>query len=228
MATKLTHAVVEKAVCPAGKKDRLLFDSTVRGFGVRISASGGKSFIAQYRAAGVRRRVALGDFGTLTVEQGRQRARAVLGQAAEGRDPFAEAKAKDTATRAAQDAAKRKEVADAFTFEKLVEGWVDARSADLRAIYLVEARRSLRHNLPDWLSRPASSITTDEAIEALDDLKAEKGTYTANRTKAYASAAFSWAVVRRRLATNPLKGVERPGKEKGRETVLSADDIAAI
>src|SRR4051794_28154588 len=86
----LTQRFVEEVVCPTGKKDVLIFDGDVRGFGLRVTASGGKIFLAQYSGAAGKRRIRIAPFGTLTVKEARTRAKAILGAAAEGRDPVAE------------------------------------------------------------------------------------------------------------------------------------------
>jgi integrase len=218
---KLTQRSVEAAVCPPGKRDVLMFDSETRGFGLRVTAAGRKSFIAQYRIVTGKRRVPIGAFGVLTVEQARQAARAVLGAAAQGGDPFIERKA-------SADVARRAMVEAKYTFARMIEAWADARQGDRRPSYIREAVACLKRNLPSWQHRAASGITLGESVRALDELKAQKGTIAANRTLAYARAAYSWAVKRQHVLTNPLKGIEQPGRENARERLLSADELGAI
>ena len=56
-AVKLTDRTVAALACPTGKKDVLLFDADLRGFGLRVTASGTRCFLFQYRAGHkVRRR----------------------------------------------------------------------------------------------------------------------------------------------------------------------------
>src|SRR5208283_1595268 len=81
---RLTQRSVEAASCPPGRKDALLFDGETRGFGLRVTAAGSKVFLAQYQSATGKRRVGIGPFGVLTVEEARRRAKAILGYAAEG------------------------------------------------------------------------------------------------------------------------------------------------
>jgi integrase len=218
---KFTQRSVEAAACPSGKKDALVFDSDLPGFGLRVSAAGGKVFLAQYRIGKVVRRIPLGGFGVLTVEEARKLAKAILGAVAAGADPAAERRSK-----AAADAVAR--LADQFTFEKLIEDWAKARATDRRPSYLREAISCLRRNLPDWQKRPASGISATEAIFVLDALRDAKGTVAANRTLAYARAAFGWAVARHKLTANPLRGLERAGVETPRDRVLNAGEIGAI
>jgi integrase len=218
---KLTQRSVETITCPPGKKDALVFDSSLRGFGLRVTATGGKTFLAQYTAAGGKRRVALGTFGVLTVEQARKAAQGVLGEAAGGTDPFAARKAAAQAARAAKAEAE-------YTFGAMVTAWSNAREGDRRPSYLREAVACLDRNLPKWKDRAAGSITLAEAVRALDAIKAAKGTVAANRTLAYGRAAYGWALKRQHVTGNPLRGIERPGKEAARERVLDAGELGAI
>jgi integrase len=218
---KLTQRSVETITCPPGKKDVLVFDSSLRGFGLRVTTTGGKTFLAQYNAAGGKRRVALGTFGVLTVEQARKAAQGVLGEAAKGTDPFAARKAAARAARAAKAEAE-------YTFEAMVTAWSNAREGDRRPSYLREAVACLGRNLPQWKNRAAGSITLAEAVRALDAIKAAKGTVAANRTLAYGRAAYGWAFKRQHVSGNPLRGIERPGKEMARERVLDAGELGAI
>lgn len=64
-----------------------------KGFGIRVGASGSKSFIIQYRnEEGRQRRVKLGRFGIMTLEQAREVAKIKLGQVASGNDPAEESR----------------------------------------------------------------------------------------------------------------------------------------
>jgi len=75
-----------------------LWDSSLRGFGLRIEASGAKTFFVKYRVQGGRsalqRILKIGRYGPLTPEEARKKAMALLGQAASGKDPGGDAQAK--------------------------------------------------------------------------------------------------------------------------------------
>jgi integrase len=217
---KLTQKTIETLACPEGAKDRLVFDSELCGFGIRITPAA-KIFLVQYQTPAGKRRVKIGAWGALTVERARREARALLGDVARGRDPYAE--------KLAQAELERQAKAEAvYTFGHMVEAWADARNGDRRESYLREAVLCLKRNLSSWLERPAALITLQEAVRALDALKAAKGTVAANRTLAYARAAYSWACKRQALAANPLKGIEQPGREVPRERVLTPHELAQI
>lgn len=84
---RLTKKMVVDAK-PAIGRPLFIWDKELRGFGCKIEAGGTKSFIVQYRnAEGRKRRLVLGRFGVMTVEQARDEARIKLGDVARGLDP---------------------------------------------------------------------------------------------------------------------------------------------
>ena len=98
---KLTKRAVDALKAPK-QGQAFLWDTELRGFGARIIPSGLKTFILQYRNADDRsRRIALGRFGAITVEQARDLAKIKLGLLAHGKDPAAEVEADKAITVAA-------------------------------------------------------------------------------------------------------------------------------
>ena len=70
--------------------ERFLWDGELKGFGVRASPGGRKSFIVQYRTPeGRHRRTVIGHYGLMTVEQARVIAREKLVAVSKGVDPAA-------------------------------------------------------------------------------------------------------------------------------------------
>ena len=90
---RLTKRLVE-ALKPTANRDIFAWDSEIRGLGIRLKPSGTKTFFVQYRNEARRtRRLVLGQFGVLTVEQARELARKRLVAVINGQDPSAERKA---------------------------------------------------------------------------------------------------------------------------------------
>jgi integrase len=84
---KITKRTVD-ALEPRPGTDYFVWDSELRGFGVRVRASGAKAYLLQYRNdEGRTRRLMLGRHGPLTPEQARVLARQRLGEIAKGEDP---------------------------------------------------------------------------------------------------------------------------------------------
>ena len=52
---KFTDKLVAAFACPADRKDALFFDGELKGFGLRVTKAGSRTFLFQYRGAnGVR------------------------------------------------------------------------------------------------------------------------------------------------------------------------------
>lgn len=94
-----------KAAAEAGRstKDIFLWDGAEHGLAVKITPAGSAVFIMQKAVHGRPKRITLGNFGDVTLEQARTQARVLNGKIAEGRDPVAEERAKrEAAERQAQ------------------------------------------------------------------------------------------------------------------------------
>jgi hypothetical protein len=86
--TKLTKRVVDAA--DVREKDYFIWDDELPGFGLRVFASGKRSYLIQYRALGRTRRYTIGLHGIWTPETARQEAKAQLGRVARGDNPSEE------------------------------------------------------------------------------------------------------------------------------------------
>jgi integrase len=88
--TKLTKRAID-ALAPPEKGESFAWDQELRGFGVRLKATGAKTYFVQYRnVEGRTRRLAIGHHGALTPDQARAEARQKLAAAARGEDPSEE------------------------------------------------------------------------------------------------------------------------------------------
>ena len=85
--TRITKAAVD-GIVPNGQ-DRIFWDSDLEGFGLRVRASGHKTYVVRFRAGGRSRRVTLGPHGVLTPEAARRRALVILAEVWNGGDPMA-------------------------------------------------------------------------------------------------------------------------------------------
>ncbi|HOV04580.1 MAG TPA: Arm DNA-binding domain-containing protein, partial [Kaistiaceae bacterium] len=85
---KLTKRSVDAA--EVREKDYFIWDDELPGFGLRVFASGKRSYLIQYRAAGRTRRFTIGLHGIWTAETARQEAKVQLGRVAKGDNPSEE------------------------------------------------------------------------------------------------------------------------------------------
>ena len=89
--SKLTKRFVDDLL--PSDKDYLVWDTELKGFGVRIYPTGRKQYVVQYRANGRSRRTNVGQYNVMTAEEARKEARLIQADVARGADPSAEHKA---------------------------------------------------------------------------------------------------------------------------------------
>src|SRR5215471_2102617 len=88
-AIKLTKGAVEKLPVPETGQE-IYRDIELKGFGIRVTSGGTKTYVGERRISGKVRRVTLGRSNVLSAEEARRRAQEFLGKVAGGRDPIAE------------------------------------------------------------------------------------------------------------------------------------------
>jgi integrase len=217
---KLTQRRIEGLICPAGKKDKLAFDDDQKGLAVRVTASGGKTYLAHYSHAGKKRRVPLGTVDAISLAQARIAARAIMGDVAKGRDPATERKEKALA-------AKRKKAHDALTVGKLVGDWEALHLVNKRPRYAFEATRAIRSVFKDYLDWPAAGLTRDRIVDTLDQLTREGSPIMASRAGVYLGSAYQWAIDRGKLHINPCARLPRAAPTE-RDRVLTDPELRAV
>ena len=89
---KVTNRAVEK-LTPPECGYIIGWDKEVKGFGIRATAAGVRSFIVNYRLRGDARRKTPGRYGALVADEARDKAKAWLRDVAEGIDPAKERQA---------------------------------------------------------------------------------------------------------------------------------------
>jgi len=209
---KLTLNRIDGLKCPEGKRDMLVFDDEQRGLGVRVTASGGKTYLAQYGWHGQKRRIPLGSCSALSLAKARDAVRAIMGDVASGIDPATER--------------KKAKAHEALTLAALLSDWQALHLAGKRPSYAAEAVRALRNAFSRYLDLPAADLDRARCVKAIDKLARNGHAAMAARTAAYGKAAYGWAVKRGALSENPFVNLPVAPTAK-RERVLSDDELAA-
>ncbi|KTD61871.1 tyrosine-type recombinase/integrase [Legionella spiritensis] len=142
---KLTKTIVDKLEHIPGKTQTFYRDDSLKGFALRVTSSGVKSFIVETRISGKVKRVTLGKYGNLTVEEARKQAKSLLGSVARGDDPIAEKKTKKV---------------HAMTLQQVLNDYLKARK-DLKPRTLTDYQCVLHEVAPDWLDKPLVNITRE-------------------------------------------------------------------
>jgi integrase len=213
--TKLTEKRIESLSCPEGKRDKLEFDTEQRGLAVRTTSTGGQSYLCQYTANGIKRRVPLGAVNALSLADARAAGRIIMGAVAAGRDPALERKAK-------RDAAR-----DVLTFDTLLDNWAGLHLANRRERYRREALQSIRRVFGNCLSTPITELSRSTILAALDRYQRDGKPVAAARAAAYAKACLGWALKRGMVINNPFASLPVAAAKK-RDRTLTSEDIARL
>lgn len=165
---KLTKLLVEST--KAEKKDLILWDSELKGFGLRVKPSGVKTFVVQYRTGKGRKwptkRVTIGQFGPLTIEQARKSAREQLASVILGGDPRAE-------RNAAAQALTVGELCDEYFRAATVGSLVTRRGKQKASSTLaIDWSRINRHIKPLLGSKRARDLTTTDVRKMFEAVAA--------------------------------------------------------
>ena len=226
---KLTDRVVASLACPAGRKDAMFFDGTLKGFGVRVSKGGVRTFIFQYRVSKGVRRLPIGSFGAeLTTSQARAKAEALRGNVRSGGDPVGARRKQRAADIEAEVQSKKRAAIKVFTLRALVTDWDEKHLALLRPSYRNDATGRINLHLADLLDRSAAEIERTEIVRELDRIAKVAGETTARRVLGYARSAYSWTQKRGAIAVNPFAGLPPIGRDVRRDRVLDASEIGSI
>jgi integrase len=211
--TKLTKKSVD-ALQSDPKGDYFTWDTELKGFGVRVSALGRRVFVLKYRPAGRReaRRLTLGPYGPLTVEEARQLARRRLGDIANGADPGRE-------RRASKLTPTVRELKEAYFAE------VKARSKPKTAVEY--ARMWDKHVDAALGTSKVVDVTVADVARLHRHMR--ETPYLANRVLAMLGAFFSFAAREsiRQRHDNPAHGVER-FTETAREFFLTPNQFRTL
>ena len=161
---KLTKKRVDAVEPPLNKSQLFVRDAELPGFALRVTEKGTKSFIIEKRINGKVRRITLGKFGPLTVEQARRKAQMELAQIAMGKDPIAE---------------KRTREAKAVTLRQCFDDFLKARK-NLKPKTIKDYTRHLENNLASWLKKPITEITLQMISRRHREIGEKNGKMQAN------------------------------------------------
>ena len=190
MLTKITKRTVDAA--QANGADQFLWDSDLKGFGLKVTPAGNKVYILQYRKGGrgtPTKRVTIGRHGAaLTPEQARKEAARLSGAVASGADPAAVRAAEKTAPTVA-----------AFA-ERFLSEHVATKTKSSTAI---EYRRLIEiYVLPAIGRKPMRDVTRTDISRLHHDQRTKP--YAANRALAVLSKMFTLAEKRENARTAPI------------------------
>ncbi len=235
---KLNLSAIKAAPTRSGRYT--LWDSELKGFGVRVNVDGTKTYLLKYVFSGRQRWHTIGRHGSpWTPETARLEALKLLRSARSGLDPAEE---------------RRRSAAQTVTVSQLCDQYLAAaRAGQLltkfdepkKASTLVtDASRIERHIKPLLGSKRVRDVTPDDIEAFLHDVASGKtaadvktrsrgraivkgGRGTATRTVGLLGSILSFAVKRRLRTDNPVRGVQR-FKDRRNERFLSDAEMQRL
>lgn len=213
---RLTKRVVDASKAAAERY--VVWDSDLKGFGLRVYPSGVKTWIFDYRPGEggrrqVKKRITIGKMGDLTPDQARRKAEELRAQVKLGGDPHAEKE-------------RRRQ---ALTFAELAEMFLRDHIEAKRKRSTAQTYRDQfeRYLIPRLGAIKAADVTRAEIARVHLSLK--RAPYQANRVLAAVSSMYSFAGRHGHVPEelNPARRIERY-REEGRERYLSSAELERL
>jgi integrase len=217
MKTKLTPAFVQKAPAPE-RGDRVVYwDEGLPCFGLMVTATGHRSFVVQYRASGVSRRLTLkaAPHGGLSLNEAKREAKAIIGDVTRGSDPLGK---------------RRKEaIAAENTLRSIADEFLSRDGARLRS------HRQMRSTLerlvyPRLGARQIGDIRRSEIVKLLDKIADENGPVQADMTLSFLRRVMNWHAGRSDDFRSPIvRGMAKTkASQRRRQRILNDDELRAV
>jgi integrase len=216
MRAKLTKRIVDATSNAA--RDVFVWDSELRGLGLKVTPKNRRVFVVQYwspKVRGARRRITLGTYGAITVDQARSAALEILSLVARGGDPVT-------------DSDNQGAKAIQATVDALSREYLDENRGKLKTRTRDEYERLFKvYILPTFGSVSVAAITSKN-VAALHQAHAESP-YQANRILQLLRAFLYWAELRghRAAGPNPCKSVTK-FPEHSSERFLTVEELSRL
>lgn len=221
---KITKLSVDKLAIPEAQiKNRTaqkrFYDESMKGFGVRVTSGGTKAFFIEKWVNNKLRRITIGHYPHLTVEQARKEAQKLLGQIAVGIDPVAE---------------KKEKKAKSVTLKEVFAEYLNARKA-LKLTTVLDYQRIMKESFLDWQNKPILDITKDR-VAARHSHLGERSEARANLSMRFLRALFNFAAGqyedakgRSLILENPVKRLSHTRawyRVERRQTIIKSHQLA--
>lgn len=210
MNDRLTDKLV-KSIEPPPRSNRIAYDSEVKGFGFRITASGARAFILNYRSGGRERRYTIGAYPDWSVSAAREEAKRLKRQVNLGVDPMGNRHADRAAPTVAELASR---YMSEHAIHKVPRAQDDDRSMIKKLI------------LPAIGQFKVQDVRRDD-IDQLHRQVSRTRPIRANRMAQLLSKLFTQAIRWEYRLDNPVQGLRRNPEAK-RTRYLSSAEIQRL
>lgn len=213
MPENITAQWVDRLKPPeTGRKE--YFDKKLSGFGLRVSFTGKKVWIVQFRVAGnpKKRRIDLGTYPQVSLAEAREKAQEVLLRASRGEDP----------------AQEKQEIKRAPTFKDFAYDFLERYSKKQKRSWEKDEWFIEHEFVPAWGHKKAQEIKRRDVIELLDRIVDRGAPIQAIRALSSLKKMFNWGISRDIVESNPCLQVKPPAKEQQRDRVLTEGELRAV
>jgi len=214
MACKLTKKIVDGAKYEGENNGfYAIWDINIPGLGVRIYPSGKKSLIMKYRSMGRQRIYTIGRYGPLTLEQGKDKARKLIADMLDGKDPMEE----------------KKRNIKSPTVKSLCNDFMERHSKVHKKTWKKDKERIDKHILPIWKNHKVKTISR-EMVSSLHRKIGKTRPYLANRILEILSKMFDLAIEWGYLEENSLNPAKRIKKfrEEKRDRWVTPEEMPKL
>ncbi len=174
----LVKKAADAFTCPPDKDQAFLWCTEPRGFGLRCTRGGFKSFVLAGTFERKERRITLGAYGDLTIAAARAIAYERRLELLAGKDRQVE---------------KRRAEVLQVTLRTVSERYIAERRTahgPLRPATKRDIARHVTKTFADWADKPINSITRDLCVERFDEIS-KNSPYAANQAMRYLAALCS-------------------------------------
>jgi|SRR5580704_568829 integrase len=212
-----------KRVKPPSAGNHIHYDGEIKGFGLRVTTSGSKSFVLNYRFNGKERRYTIGPFPEFSLETARDEAFELRKSISNGLDPFVE---KQTKLRDATESEARLR-----TMRDLATEYLDRHAKVHKRPQSIRDDKAMLDGviLPQLGRIRVASVSRRDVSGLHTSLQATP--YRANRVLALLRKMFNFAISDNErewgMAQNPASGVQKFHEEK-RDRWLSEDELERL
>lgn len=211
---KLTKSAIDDFKLPADKERVDLYDSELKGFGIRIS-KGTKTFFVMKYIGNKRKRISIGVYPVFTAESARKQALVYMGEISKGVDP---------------NLKKKESRIKGITIGEIFKQYIEEGS--LKTSTQRTYKDLMDNHLGDWQKLPAGDITSQMVLKRHSELTKNIGKNTANNAMRVLRAQYNyWCFVTEgKFTENPVKGLsamKKWNKIERRKTYIAPHQLPA-
>lgn len=214
---RLTDRFVKSA--PRPEHGRIeYFDALTPGFGLRVSATGDRSWVVLFRIGGRLRRLTLGKLSRYGLAEARELAADAMKKADAGTDPALEKRI------------ARRRGLEVRTVADLLRGYIERKARPSLAPRTADEleRIAERDLIPELGHYEAAALRKAIVAEHLDRI-GEAAPMSARNAFKMIRVAYRWAAGERGiLDVNPLAGLGNPARDVRRDRVLTDDELRVL